>query len=226
MTAGGAAIGTPPLGIVRHLPQCAGQRRRVAGRDEDPGLLTDHLPHPADVGGNRGQSRGAGLDQRHRRALVVRGEDRQVGGGEERAQLTAVAEEEHVALDPQLARQRFQTRPLLAVADQRQPQPRPWPARLSQRPQQHVEALDRHHAADEDQQDLLRRDVQLAAGPLSQPAVVGLGQRPEVEPEGQHREALARGDAESHEVVDRRLADSDQAVADPCQGPLQLQVEP
>ncbi len=119
----------------------------------------------------------------------------------------------------------FECWTFVAVADHRQPQARLGLLGLRHGSQEQVEALDRDDAADEDQEDRFGVDSQLTA--RGEPRrLAGLGERLEVEPERDDTEPLRRSDPEPHQVVDGCLADPDQAIADPSQPPLQLEVEP
>ena len=96
-----------------------------------------------------------------------------------------------------------------------------------QRLEQDVEALDRDDAADEEQKDVIVAQAHLGAqrdsvAATSSRAASGV----EVEAEGNDGEPVPGGDAEAHQVVDGRLADADEAVAETGHAALELAVDP
>jgi asparagine synthase (glutamine-hydrolysing) len=115
----------------------------------------------------------------------------------------------------------------IAVPDDRELETRLAFSRERQGFEEHVEALYRDDAADEDEQDVVVGKPQLGTKlPPQVRHILKRGERLEVETEGDNPEPVRRCDAEAHQIVHGSLADADQAVADPSQHPLQLQVQP
>lgn len=211
-------IGSQPL-------QGVAERRIVACRDEYASVWRQYLSHAAHPGGCRRESGGSRLDERDRRALIVRAEDCNVGGRHQRGHIAAPAEEWHGIADPQLTCQALEPASELAVTHYDQPQRSTGRAGTRHCTEQYVEPFDWHEAARVQGDHVVLRRTELGAkrGALCMPRG---GERGEIEAHGHDAKPLARRHAEPHEIVDRPLTDADQAVRHPCQRLLHAAVGP
>ena len=137
-----------PRTPIERLEYGPGEGHRLCRRDEPPALvLAQEVRRPAHAGRHHRPRRRQRLDERHRRPLVARGVHHHVEVAVDRGEVALPAEERHLAVEAQLAAERLERRPLLAVAHEREADVGSLPGHDPRGPQERGHVLDRHEAA-------------------------------------------------------------------------------
>ncbi len=189
---------------VERLQDGLGEGFRLPRRDEPPALaLAQEVRRPAHAGRHDRPRRRQRLDERDRRPLVARGVHHHVEVAVDRGEVAPPAEERHLPVEAQLAAERLERGPLLAVPHEREAGVGLALPDDPRGPQEGGHVLDRHEAAHHPHER--RRLRGSPPRPAARPAAAGRRGGASSRPSGTTRIFSAARDAEAHEVLLHRL---------------------